>query len=230
MILVQVNIHRWALSQTLSNLRADARTAAIPIIVYGPGTLEKDVAREVRQATPATYLYESASSSDFAEQLLPFVKSVRTPPLSTQERTAQKVAAVYWLAMMGSRQQGKVFDLKLAESGLLEVTDDPAVSRNALVALGYIGTRPAQARLSDVSTNLQANPIVREVAADQLAMHIHRFGLLLDRDQAAAIHAAWDQAESPAVKSALAAVIGTLQPNGALVGERLQQFPIPPIQ
>ncbi len=229
-IVVQVNCVRWELTQTLTNLRADARTAALPIVIYGPSSLRGDMARQVARNAPAAFVAESASASDFLGQVLPFIKSLKTPPLSPQERALEKEAAVYWLATIGSGSLGRLLDISQAENDLSAAVEDPTVAKNALVALGGIGTRGAQRRLADVALNSQADEMLREAAANQLAYHIQRFSLLLKRDEVADLQAGWKLTDRPGVKSALASVIGTLKPNATTIGERLRQFPVPPAQ
>ena len=227
-VVIHVNCLRWDLSQTLANFRADSRTAALPIIIYGPASLERELARRVARTSPAAYVFESANSTDFLGQVLPFLKSVRTPPLSAQERILQKNSAVYWLATITSSGLSSLFDVSQAETELSSAVDDPAVAKNAVVALGGIGTRSAQRRLSDVALNKLTDPELRAIAANQLAFHIQKHGLLLTRDEVTTTQNEWQIASNPRVKSALASVIGTLQPNSTVVGERLRQFPVPP--
>ena len=226
-IAIHVNCLRWELTQTLANLRADSRTAALPIVIYGPAKLRDEMARLVVRHAPATFVAESATSSDYLEQLIPFVRQLKTPPLSPQERSLQKNAATYWLASIGSGSLSRLFDISQAEKELTTAVEDLNVAANALVALAGIGTGSAQRRLSDIALNSQANENVRETAASQLAFHIQRFGLLLTQDEVIDVHSGWKSTASPSVKSALASVIGSLRPNPAIVGERLRQFPIP---
>lgn len=226
-ILVHVNVQRWDLRQTLANIRADARTAAIPLVLYGPATLRDELTRLVARNAPAAYLIDSATPDDFLSQLQPFVKNLKTPPLSAQERDLERKAAVYWLATIGNGSQSKLFDVSKAEKELSAVLEDPDVAINALSAMASIGNATAQERLADVALNPQGNLKLREVAANQLAYHIQHYGLLLTRDGVTSLHAGWAETTNPEVKSALATVIGSLKPNATIVGERLQRFPLP---
>ena len=227
LIVVHVNCMRWELKQTLANLRADARTAALPIVVYGPSSLERELSRLVARSAPATYVVESASSSDFLEQLLPFLKTLKTPPMSAQERDLQKNTAVYWLSSIGGSGLSRVFEISHAEKELSVAIEDPAVAINALTALGSISTRSAQQRIANIALNSQMSEPIRETAANQLAFHIQRHGVLLTQDEVRDLQTGWKNTDNPRVKSALASVIGSLRPSAAVVGERLRVFPIP---
>src|SRR5690606_40506589 len=37
------NVVRWELSQTIANLRADSRTASIPVVIYGPAEIHDEL-------------------------------------------------------------------------------------------------------------------------------------------------------------------------------------------
>lgn len=226
-VFVHANVSRWELTQTISNLRADSRTAALPIVVYGSEDVRASVSRLVARSKPALYIAESSTASDFERQFAPFSRSSKSPPLSDQERQQQKAAAAYWLASLNSGRGGQVFDVAAAEKQLSLVADDPVVAENVLAALSGISTASAQRRLATVAINTQLEPAHRQVAASQLSFHIQRFGLLLTKDEVAAVNDAWVASDHPAVKSALAGVMGTLRPNATLVGERLRQFAVP---
>lgn len=224
--LIHANCARWELTQTLANFRADARTAALPIVVYGGEEIRQNVARLVGRSKPALFIAESSTSSDFLRQFSPFVRDTKSPPVSPQERNQQKIVAAYWLASL-AQARGQIFDLTTAEKELALVAEDSDVGANALAALSNIGTRTSQQRLTQVATNPQLDPGLRQTAGSQLSYHIQRFGLLLTKDEVGNVHEAWVAASQPTVKAALAGVIGVLRPNATVVGERLRQFPPP---
>ena len=227
LIVVHANCQRWDLTQTLANLRADARTASIPIVIYGQGKIRNELARTVTRNSPATFVSESATSSDFLDQLLPFVKGLKTPALSAQERSLQKSAAAYWLATIGNGSLSKIFDISQAEREIGAAVEDPDVAQNALIGLAGIGTPSAQRRLADVALNSQMDENVRQIAATQLTYHIQHYGLMLTNDEVFDVHSGWKKTDNAAIKSALASVIGSLRPNPTVVSERLRQFPTP---
>jgi hypothetical protein len=226
-IIVHANCVRWELTQTLSNFRADARTAAIPIVVYGAEPTRSSVARLVGRSKPAVFVGESAGAADFRRQFVPFINSVSSPPLSAQERHQQMLASAYWLATLATIRGAQVFDVTPAEKSISLVVENPDVGANAVTALSGISTGSSQRRLSGVALNSQLDPALRQLAATQLAFHIQRFGLLLTKDDVTAVNTSWQAAEQPELKAALGSVMGSLRPNATLVGERLRQFPSP---
>jgi HEAT repeat protein len=226
-MLVHANVARWELTQTLANVRADSRTAIVPIVIYGNEESRDKLVRLVSRSKPAIFIAESSTSSDFVRQFAPFVRTTKSPPLSAQERSDQKSTAAYWLAQMATNRGSQIFDVTTAEKELAVVAEDADVGANALAALSSIPSGSAQQRLAQVAINSQLPAGLRQTAGLQLGFHIQRFGLLLTKDGVSEVHSAWVDATDPVVKSSLAAVMGSLRPNAALVGERLRQFPTP---
>lgn len=223
-VLIHANCARWGITQTLSNFRADARTAAIPVVIYGAPEVRASVDRLVSRSKPALFVTESSTASEFQRHVIPFLQSTLADPMSDRERASHKEIAAYWLATLATTRSGPLFDLSEAEDELGVVAEDPAVAGNALVALSGIASGGAQRRLAAIATNGQAPVELRQTAASQLGFHIQRFGLLLTREEVGSVNDAWNGAENPAVKSALAAVMGVLKPDATVVGERLRQF------
>jgi len=65
------------------------------------------------------------------------------------------------------------------------------------------------------------------LAANRLAAHIQRFGLLLSKLEVNTLEALRDAEADPNLHAALSAVIGSLRPNDRLVTERLKAIPAP---
>ena len=226
-IAIQANVNEWTLSQTLANFRADARTANIPILIYGPDWAAANVQKLVERTPLTAFLLESITLDYFRSQVEPFLNSVQSEPLTEAERSGQASAAAYWLAHIASARRNDVFDIVPAEAALGNAIEDPDLATNALLALSAIPSKTAQRRLQSVAISTVQDAPVRELAAVQLAFHIQRHGLLLTAEQVREVEAAIPAAGDPELASALTTVIGSLQPTPAAVGNRLQQFPLP---
>ncbi|MBI1345938.1 hypothetical protein GC163_06580 [bacterium] len=222
LVVVQTNISNWALTQTLANLRADARTAHLPIVVYGPEDVRKDTARLVKRTGNAMFAGESPAAESFWWQVGPFLQSRRTPPMSPQLRSDFRAIATYWLATLSSAR--KEFDVTTAEPELLPLIPDPALSPNVLAALGQIGTAEVQTRLADWAFNDQASLNLRAAAAERLVAHINHFGLVLSPATAETLQQRLGQPQPSELSGAYAAIMGCLKPNPQAVGERLRNF------
>ncbi len=226
-VAIQANVTNWDLSQTIANFRADARTASLPILIFGPEWAEAGV-QGVLKRTPLTgFFRESLTLDYFREQVEPFLNGLQSEPLSPEERAAQASAAAYWLAHITSSHRTDIFDIASAEEALSQSIENPDIAVNALQALAAIPTKTAQRRLEAVAVNAVYPIPLRELAAIQLAFHIQRHSLLLTTDQVREIQAAVPNAGNPQLASALASVIGSLKPTPRTIGAQLQQFPIP---
>lgn len=73
-ILMNVGVSRWGLSETLANLRGDARTARIPIVLFGPLTGEEIVENELAK----TILDESVEMSQRIKTVEELTNRMRT--------------------------------------------------------------------------------------------------------------------------------------------------------
>lgn len=73
-ILLNVAVGRWGLTETLSNLRADVRTARIPVVLYGPARAEEVIENKLSD----TILDEKLAMSDRLKALEDLHTRVRT--------------------------------------------------------------------------------------------------------------------------------------------------------
>jgi hypothetical protein len=223
LIVLHPNIIQWPLSETLANLRADARTAHIPIVIYGPGELARKMERHVRTFQLIAFTRASTNSEDFDMQVAPFLRQIKTPPLSPAEQGANRAAAAEWLAHIAQGRRTRIFDISGAEPELTETLDDPRLAPFALEALAEIGSRTSQERIARLALDRQADLDLRRTAALKLAFHIQRFGLLLSQAALDGLHTLWqDEHAAPELRTAVGSVIGSLKPDATLAGERLK--------
>lgn len=222
---IHLNAIRWELSQTIANLRADSRTASIPIAIYGPADLKDRVRHLQSQYQRVAYIEDPNNAAEVSRQILPFLAQITPPNLTAAQREAQRESAAYWLRHLATSQRTKIFDLGPAESALADAVNDPKVGRYAIVALGAIPTATAQERLLNTAVNDAITPDLRAVAARQLGFHIQRHGLLVSEAALGMLRTAAEAETDPAARSALAAVAGSLKPDARLIREKLLAYP-----
>jgi HEAT repeats len=227
LILLQANTIRWPLSQTLANLRADSRTANIPIVIYGPADRPARVASHLRRYPMVTYITEVTRRDTLAIQLDPFLAAIKSPPLSPKQRAEQRSAAAFWLNRIASGKRSHIYDLRPAESALIGAVTDPKLTEDVLPALAAIASKNSQQTLQMMTVNVTADVKFRRLAATLLATHIQRYGLLLSNTQVAALRKLRATATDAELATAMAAVIGTLKPDRQLSGKRVQSIPLP---
>jgi len=227
LVLLNVNVIRWPLSATVANLRADARTANIPIAIYGPESVKVDVESLIGRYSFITYIIEPATLDGLSVQLRPFLDGLKAQPLTPAQRAEQSAVAARWLAKIADSQRTSLYELRPAERALTRALADPRLSGDVLTALAAIPSVSAQELLQEQASSGRVDDATRELAAQRLTKHIRRFGLLLSTQRIAELEASLRNAADPRVATALAGVVGTFKPNAHRVGDRLQQFTPP---
>lgn len=224
---LDLNTVRWDLTQTVANMRADSRTAGIPILVYGPRELRGRVNHLVHNYPKVIYIESGTETSDVLRQLTPVLKSFSPPPLTQQQRADQVKSAAYWLRRIAEGGLADLFDLSVAMDALSAGADQPSVAQDAIVTLSAIPTAPVQRRLLALATAPGEPMDVRRIAALKLAEHVRRFGRLLNEAEIDQLVAAADAESDELLRTALSTVIGVLRPTQKAVRAELLQFPQP---
>lgn len=225
LLLIEANVARWELSQTIANLRSDARTAFIPIVIYGDDKLRTRVERLAESYPRIRFVLSVSDSTVMAKQVAPFLRTTNADAITQPQRVATRQAALAWLTQLADRKQASLFDLKPAENALLTATNDEELGDSATYALGGIATSSAQAKLFEVSTSAARPVPIRERALAQLAAHMQRHGVLLTELQSDEFRKAARQETDPQLQTAFAATLGSLQPDLARSSEVLKTVP-----
>ena len=227
LIVIHAAVVRWGLGQTIVNLRADARTSGIPIVVYGPESVEPSVARIAEQFPMIGFVLNGETS--FKQGIRTFLSRLRTPPVSEKQRAERASAAGFWFAHIAGGRRTDTFNIDAAEDALFDAVNDPSVGENALIALGAIATSSSQERLQEIVVSDVRDESLREIASLQLAFHIQRYGVLLSKSRVQEVQLAWQGAPAGPLRTALASVVGSLKPTPLRVTELLQSLPVPAI-
>jgi CheY-like chemotaxis protein len=224
LVVLHPNLIRWSLTETLANLKADSRTASIPVIIHGPNYLTAKMEHKANDFSLVAFSSAAETTSDFDRQLTPLLRQIKSVSMSAQERVAQRAAAAEWLAHIAQGRRTKVFDIRPAEPELVNLLDDAALAGYALECLGEIPSVTCQERLTAVVLDVQAPLDLRRSAAFKLAFHIQRFGLLIPTSSVEDLHKVWEGNREPAeLRTAVGGVIGSLKPDAILAGKRLKQ-------
>lgn len=228
--LVLVDVHQiqgpWSMHDVLANLRADARTAGLPIYLYGPLNLGPDLVSIKERFPGVKFLVTPTNSRSLDEQL---GVAGRPQALSAAERAAFARDATALLARIAG-QAGSPFNRELAaiEPALTAAMNAPETAPSASVALGDVPLPAAQRGLADLLLDPSKPAPLRSSVAAQLARSVQKFGPLVAADQEARLLQAFDGEPDPALKTALGAVIGNLRPKAASTGQRLRDLPLAP--
>ncbi len=210
LVALHPNTIRWELTQTIANLRADARTAATPIVIAAPQAARADMLRVLRRVPVSAFVATDGNSSRWPRQLEPALGQTHAPPLTPEQRQQRMQAAASWLRHIAQGTPAGVFDLTAAEDALSEAAAQPVIGADAIAALGGIGRTSVQRRFVDIVLAPAVEPELRAAAADQLAAHIERFSRLLTRDSVFALIDAQHHETNSAVIAALSRVLEKL--------------------
>ena len=219
-VCVNAVIADWPLSQTLSTLRGDTRTAHVPIVIYGPESIASRLKPTLRRYDNMWFVNEIATGEYLARQLDPVIRVIRRSRIAPALRKRNRKRAAAALARLADR--GTVGDLKYAEDALFEAARDDELSAACLQTLAAIPTATAQLSLADVTTNQTRPNSIRVNAANELARHIGRFGRLLPSRRTAAFEQIRRKSKDAELVSAVSAVLGALQPDRSKRRARLR--------
>ena len=225
LLLIEANVARWELSQTIANLRSDARTAYIPIVIYGDDKLRTRIERLAESYPRVRFVLSISDSTVMAKQVAAFLRTANADAITQPQRVATRKAALDWLTQLADRKQASLFDLKPAENALLTVTNDEELGDSAAYTLGGIATPSAQAKLFEIGTSAARPVPIRQRALAQLAAHLLRHGVLLTELQTDEFRKAARQETEPQLQIAFAATLGSLQPDLARASGVLKAVP-----
>jgi len=198
---------RWDLNDTLTNLKADSRTAAIPVFVYGPLDLAIKRPNLARNYPGLRFLVQPGDASLLQQQLkgLP-------PSLSPAERAGYAREAAALLARIATQRKGPLTaDLAAVEPALAVALSGPETGSSAATALGQVPNPDAQRSLADVALDPSRAPVPRSQAASQLVRSIQRFGPLMSADQEARLSRTLPDEPDAEVRAGLQNVFSALK-------------------
>jgi hypothetical protein len=211
LILVSYDLHfgDWGLTDTLANLQADGRTAAVPLFVYGPYDIRYTRPNLERDFPGIRFLVPADDPALLERQL-----GGRPSALSAAERIGYAREAAVILARIAADRRGPLAaGLRTLEPALAVALRTPDTVRPAATALADLPDPEAQRSLFDVAMDPSRPADLRVEAARLLVASIRRFGPLLTRYQEARLSAGRNEEAEPAVREGLDAVLAALRPT-----------------
>ncbi|QDT38018.1 hypothetical protein [Stratiformator vulcanicus] len=221
--LLNLNVSRPTLRTMLAAFRADSRTKAMPIIVYGPGELRNRVEAITSREERAEYLTYTDVAGAFLRQLRPVARELQEEPASPEERAEFRDAAAFWLARIALTGRQNAYPLQRAEPGLREALPDVKLAPNAAFALAAVPTPSAQGALVDALSSQQV-PEVDEDISRSLVEHIKRFGVLVEGVREKALKDLIKNPPSREVGTILAPILGLENRDLDSNSEQLEQL------
>jgi HEAT repeat protein len=214
----------WKTRDLLANLRADARTAGIPIFLHGPLAIRDRIEPILSDFPLVTFVVTPTDPAAFQPTFQRRLEEMGVRPLSPQERTAFAQQATAILAAI-ALQPGSPFegDVPTVEPALAAGLSHPPTAPIATAALAEVPDQKAQRSLADTLLDPSRAEPLRLQAAGALTRSLQRFGPLLTDDQERKLLGELDDpSNSPALRAEFAAVVGALRPRPEVVGNRLE--------
>jgi HEAT repeat protein len=228
LVALNANVSQWTLSETIANLKADARTSGIPIVIYGPPFVRGRIATTLSRYNDITFMEESDQADDASRKLVelslkPFLETT-LPQVSEAELAAQKSLAADWFAQLAGARRASPLNLALAQPSLLDGVSEEPIARQCIQALGAIPTAEIQVELQQIAVS-EINPeSTRLFAMNELAFHIQRNSLMLGPSQQLDIIKLSQLVANTPLSSAAAALAGSMQPSARQTFKRLRQY------
>ncbi len=217
------------LGQLLAQLRADPRTARLPVAVY----CEPDDVSSTRLTLSndpfAAAIYQPRMSETLATQLAELQQASAGALVPAAQRAAQ---AQWALATIGKLLQSgnRVFPTRSMEPALLAAAWNPAVSKAATTALGLLGSAAAQRTLVDVASS-EALPLdVRQTAAKSFCDSVLKHNILLTTSEVLRQYDRYNASEAAdrPTQELLAAMLDAVEARNAPIRGRTKPAAAPP--
>lgn len=180
LIVLHPNVIRWTLSETLANLRTDARTAHLPVVVYGPARLAPRFQRPAPGQPHVHYATYVESPNELRTQIGPVLDLALGRQLPSGQREELRARAIELLRQIAEMQGTRVYDLAGMEDVLARAATDPQLAESAFRALASLGTRRAQSLLAESLINAPGDPVA-PLVTQLLNQHIRQHGQFLTR-------------------------------------------------
>jgi hypothetical protein len=213
LILISYDLFRqgWGLNDTLANLEADSRTAAIPVYIYGPLNLKFKRPTVESDYPGVQFLVQPVEAAMLERQL----KNRPIALTETERVDYAREAAKLLVKIANDTSSPMIAHLSVAEPALSRALGVAETAHLAAAALSYLPDPEAQRSLTTVVLDPSRDPELRRQAAAQLVSSIKRFGRLMTADQEARLTTAIRDESQPAVLADLLTIARTLRPNPA---------------
>jgi DNA-binding response OmpR family regulator len=219
----------------LAQLRGDQDQGGLPVFVVTSKEKDEDLAGLARKYRAVQPISEVALGlpEELKTRIDAALKGAQGAKLTADERKELSRGALDALWRM-SRGEYTGYDIRPAESALVQALRSPDLALLALETLGRLPGTDVQHRLAGLVLD-PARGKLRIPAAHELGRHIQKFGLLLDKKYASDLTAGYQAAADPTLKGELAVVTGLMRtPTPQQAGAQLFEFrpdvPPPPME
>lgn len=213
--------------QLLPQLRADPRTAQLPVAVYCEPNDVESTRISLGRDPLAAAIYQPRMPETLASQLTELLQAAAGVQPAAAERLSE---AKFALSAIGRLLAAKprVFNLRPLETALVAAAWHPAVGPQAAAALGSLGSVAAQRTLVDVASAGALPLELRQAAAKAFCESVIRFNILLTKAEILRQYDRYNASESAGreTQQLLGAILDAIEARNAPV-RALSSAPAP---
>jgi CheY-like chemotaxis protein len=178
LVIVDARLAGVGADQIVQQLRADSRTASVPIAFLRDVDYPESAEKLARKHAPAIVLSRPSTTEEMKFQLDILLRETGRQYVLLAERQRQAQQCLAWLAALSTRTDG-IYDLRPFDRTLDRGLYNAATSAGAAEVLAAVGTPFGQQSLVEHASNLTAPIDQRRIAAAALAKSVDRYGVLL---------------------------------------------------
>lgn len=223
LIVVDSEIQKDNLLETLKTFSADARTSGTAVVVVAREELSPDLMESLDRLRHVAILGPITDAEKLRQALAIELPDHAIVPWSDAERRANREAALDMVVRI-ARGEYESMNAALATDALDKIVNDSDLGPRAAEALGFLPSPAVQERLANVALDTTLEPAVRVAAARALARNIARGTNKLQRDQLTAVLNMFQSERDPEVRRALASVVGTVDRAGLTAAPRFLKY------
>lgn len=226
LILISIDLFGsgWNLNDTLANLEADSRTAALPVFIYGPLNVRYTRPNLDHDYPRIKFLVQPTDAATLQRQLngLP-------SPLTEAERTTYGREAAVLLAQIATQQRNGPLtaDLTAAELPLALALSNTETAMPAAATLGEVPDPDAQRSLLALILDPSRSAAIHKQTALQLVRSIQRFGPLVTADQEARLMTSLREETDPEARANLITIVRALRPRVSATSAKKPAIVVP---
>ncbi len=214
---------RWTVNETLANLKADARTAAIPVFIYGPLNVAYEHPNLQRNYPNIKFLVQPVDAAMLKKQIKELPGALDRAERAGYAREAAELIA----GVVKQPKSPLAVDSTVAEHSLAAALNADETGAAAAISLGHVADPDAQRNLADAALDPARPAAIRRQSAKELVESIRRFGPLVSSGQEARLMSMIEIEDDPNVLADLEAVRRALR--GVSTSDGAARPPGPPV-
>jgi HEAT repeat protein len=223
LVVVDPTVREPDLRGTLELFQKDVRVSGLPIVVLGGDAILDEAAGPIRPHRNVARLPRFDEAEQWAAALDLAFPDRALAPWTEKERRDNRLLSLEWLARIARGELGYM-DATPAVGPLTTLLSDAEFGPKAADVLAYLPSPTAQARLAAAALDPSLDAGIRSAAARGLAKSLQRRPNALDATTVERLLQAAAEQTDPALRLAMAAIVGCIDRDGKAAGERLRKF------